>query len=365
MEVPLVDLQAQCAPIAADLRRALLDVVESQAFILGPTVTAFEREVASYLGVEHAIGCASGSDALVLALKALGVEPGDEVVTVPLTYVATPEAIARVGARVVFCDVDPTSWTLDPRKLADRITERTRAILPVHLYGQCADVDAIRAVAGRIPIVEDAAQAFGAEYKGRKAGSLGAIACFSFYPTKPLGGFGDGGLLATDDGELAQRLRSLRVHGETVRYRSGAHGLNSRLAALQAAVLRVKLPHVDRWNAGRREVAEQYRARFAGSRAELARVAPWNVHVWHQCVVRVPERDAVRERLTRSGVGCAVFYEPPQHLQPCFAELGHRPGDFPFAEEVCRRGLSIPCWPELSTEEREFVAERVLELVRG
>jgi len=359
--VPLANLAAQCAPLEARIRGAIEGVLKSQRFIHGPEVHAFEEEAAAYLGVRHAVGCASGSDALYLSLRALGIGPGDEVITSPLTYVATPEAVTRTGARVVFSDVDPVTWTLDPKQVAARITEHTVAIMPVHIFGQCADVTALSAIAGDIPIVEDAAQAWGAEHHSRKAGSLGALACFSFFPTKNLGGFGDGGLITTDDDELGRSLRLLRAHGQVERYESSMHGLNSRLDAIQAAVLRVKLGHVEGWNAGRREVVESYRRKLTGSASSVPRVGEGNQHVWCQCVLLTDRRDELRRHLDSCGVDSAVYYPVPQHLQVCYEELGHRPGDFPVAEDVCRRGLAVPCWPEMSERQREQVVQAVLE----
>ncbi|MEE8468771.1 MAG: DegT/DnrJ/EryC1/StrS family aminotransferase [Planctomycetota bacterium] len=359
--VPMANLAAQCAPLEAQIRGAIDGVLKSQRFIHGPEVLAFEQEAAAHLGVRHAVGCASGSDALYLALRALGIRPGDEVITSPLTYVATPEAVTRCGAQVVFCDVDPVTWTLDPEQVAERITARTRAILPVHIFGQCADMTALRQVAGSLPIVEDASQAWGAEHHGQKAGSLGTLACFSFFPTKNLGAFGDGGLITTDDDELDRSLRRLRAHGQVERYKSSTHGLNSRLDAIQAAVLRVKLGHVDHWNAGRREVVEGYRRRLTGSAVSVPCVAEGNLHVWCQCVLLTDRRDELSQHLHTRGVDSAVYYVVPQHLQVCYQELGHRRKDFPVAEDVCRRGLAIPCWPEMTARQRQQVADSVLE----
>jgi dTDP-4-amino-4,6-dideoxygalactose transaminase len=361
MNVPLVELKSMHQPIWADLIRAVTQTLEAHSFILGPAVTAFENEAAAYLGVKHAIGCSNGSDALYIALRALGVGPGDEVVTTPFTYVATPESIWRTGAKIVFCDIDPLSYCLSPDALKKVITPRTKAIMPVHLFGQCADMDAIKAVAGKIPVVEDAAQSWGASYKGKKSGALGTIACYSFYPTKTLGAFGDGGLISTDDDNLAKLVRALRVHGELgKRYHNELHGMNSRLDSVQAAILSVKLRHVDAWNDERVHIANYYGKRFANGPVKMARVAPNNHHVWHQCCIEAPNRDQLMAFLKERGVGSGIYYPVAQHEQPCYADLGYKHGDFPVTEWLCGVTLSLPCWPGMSAAQQAHVADSVL-----
>jgi dTDP-4-amino-4,6-dideoxygalactose transaminase len=366
MKVPLLDLQAQYAALRDELRVAVDRVMESQHFILGAEVQALEDEVARYCGTKHAIGCASGSDALLLALMALEIEAGDEVITTPYSFFATVSSITRLGARPIFIDIDPHTYNLDASRVEAAITERTRAIMPVHLYGQCADMEALAALGERhhIPLVEDAAQAIGAEDRGRRSGSIGAIGCYSFYPTKNLGGAGDGGMMTTNDAALAERLRSLRVHGEASKYHHRFVGLNSRLDALQAAVLRVKLPHLDGWSDARREHAELYARLFtdAGLAEEvgLPFVREGVRHIFNQYVIRAGERrDELIAHLKRNGVGAEIYYPLPLHLQECFRFLGHAPGDFPIAEQAARETLAIPVYPELRPEQQEYVVETI------
>lgn len=370
--IPLLDLTAQHRAIREEALAAVLRVVDSQAFVLGEEVEALERELAAYCGVRFAIGCASGTDALFLALLALGVGPGHEVVTSPYTFFATAGAIVRAGARPVFADVEAATFNLEVERAAALICSRpnVRAVIAVHLFGACADMDPLREAAFRrgIPLIEDAAQAIGAEYKGRRAGSLGAVGCFSFYPSKNLGGYGDGGLLTTSDEELAGKLRALRTHGSRERYRHEWVGINSRLDALQAAVLRVKLRYLDGWTEARRRNAEYYRRRIA--ELELPVIAPVPAsyatrHVWNQFVIRVPERDRLREHLRRCGIGTQVYYPIPLHLQPCFRELGYRPGDFPVSEQLAREALALPVYPELCAEGLETVVQAIASFYRG
>jgi dTDP-4-amino-4,6-dideoxygalactose transaminase len=365
--VPMLDLKSQFAEIRDEVLAAVARVFESQHFILGPEGAALEREVAAYVGAEQAVGCASGSDALLLAFMALGVKAGDEVVTTPFTFFATAGSIARLGAKPVFVDVDPVTFNVDPAQLEPRVTWRTKAICPVHLYGQTADMDGVRAVADLhgVPIVEDAAQAIGAEYDGRRAGVLGHMACFSFYPTKNLGGAGDGGMVTSDDVELAEKVRMLRDHGMRPKYHYRMIGLNSRLDEVQAAVLRVKLARLEAWHAGRARVAARYRDLFAGAclldRIGVPETAPGRRHVYHQFVVRVygGHRDALREFLRERGVGTEVYYPVPLHLQDCFRALGHKEGDFPEAERAARETLALPVYPELTPAMQEAVVARI------
>ena len=378
--IPLLDLKRQHATIAAEVATVLTRVVEAQAFILGPEVKAFEEETARYIGSSHAIGCASGSDALLLALMALNLSPGSEVITTPYTFFATVGSIVRLGLRPVFCDIDPRTFNLDPSKLSRLITPRTRVILPVHLFGQCAAMDPILALAEDhgLAVVEDAAQAIGARDKnGHGAGTRGAIGCFSFFPSKNLGAFGDGGLLATADLDLAQKLAALRCHGSTDRYFHEWSGINSRLDALHAAVLRVKLPHLDAWSDARAANAGRYRKLFAAAdllqtdgSPESGRVIPPLVlagrHIFNQYVIRVHAalRDPLREHLAARKIGSAIYYPLPLHLQPCFRDLGYREGDLPEAERASKESLALPIFSELIPDEQERVVGEIQEFMK-
>jgi dTDP-4-amino-4,6-dideoxygalactose transaminase len=364
MKVPLLNLQAQYGVLREELDAAVGRVLASQQFILGREVEPLEQEICAFTGAGRAVACASGSDALLLALMALDVGPGDEVITTPFSFFATAGVIHRLGARPVFADIEPETFNLDPEQLPRRINARTRAIVPVHLYGRMANMEAILEVAAacRIPVVEDAAQALGAHTRSGHAGTLGAVGCFSFYPTKNLGGAGDGGMAVTNDDRLAGRLRRLRVHGATDRYLHAEVGLNSRLDELQAAVLRVKLRRLEEWNRARRRHAQEY-TRLLGDRVAAPAPAPEGAHVYHQYVVRVPDRDRVRRHLAERGVETAVYYPLPLHLQECFAYLGHQEGDFLQAEAAAREVLALPLYPELTEDARHYVASAVLELL--
>jgi dTDP-4-amino-4,6-dideoxygalactose transaminase len=364
MNIPLINLKDQFAPLRAEMLASLERIVDSQQFALGPEVKALEDEIARYSNVKHAIGCASGSDALLLALMALDVKAEDEVITVPFTFFATGAAIARLGARPVFVDIDPRTYTIDPRQVEAAITMRTRAIIPVHMYGHCADMDPLLEIGERrgIPIIEDAAQAIGAEDRGRRAGSMGRLGCFSFYPTKNLGGAGDGGMISTNDDGLAGRLRALRVHGGLTEYHHAEIGINSRLDALQAAVLRVKLPHLDEWAHSRREKADHYNELFRAAGLSFAVITPSvresAQHVFHLFVVRVPRhRDALMAHLAERGVGTKVYYPVPLHLQECFRYLGYQAGDFPEAERAALETFAVPLYPELTDEQQQYVVD--------
>ena len=364
MKIPLVNLKAQFAPLRAEMLAAIERIVDSQQFVLGPEVKALEDEVAQYSNAKHAIGCASGSDALLLALMALNVKGGDEVITAPFTFFATGGAIARLGARPVFVDIDPRTYTLDPKLVETAITPRTRAIIPVHMYGQCVDMDPLLEIGERlgISIIEDAAQAIGAEDRGRRAGSMGRIGCFSFYPTKNLGAAGDAGMITTSDEALAERLRALRVHGGLTEYLHAEVGINSRLDAFQAAVLRVKLPHLDEWAQARREKADRYYELFAAANFPAHVITPLTrsdaLHVFHLYVVRVStQRDALMAHLAECGIGTKVYYPVPLHLQECFRYLGHQAGDFPESERAALETFALPAYPELSDEEQQYVVD--------
>ena len=364
MKVPLLDLRGQHQALRSQLLAAVERVIDSQQFVLGPEVKALEDEIAEYSTTKFAIGCASGSDALFLALMALDLNPGDEVVTSPFTFFATASAVTRFGAVPRFVDIDPRTYNIDPSKIEAAITPRTRAIIPVHLYGQCAEMDAILAIGARhgLPILEDAAQAIGAEHRGRSAGSMGKVGCFSFYPTKNLGGAGDGGMLVTNDEALAGRLRRLRAHGGANEYHHDEVGINSRLDAIQAAILRVKLKYIDEWSETRRKKAAFYTDAFR--EADLAaKVIPPFVghegrHIFHQYVVRIPEhRDAMMAHLAEHGVGSRIYYPVPLHLQKCFAYLGYRAGAFPEAELAALETLALPCFPEMTLDQQRYVFE--------
>ena len=365
--VPMLDLKAQHETIADEVEAAVKGVFESQHFILGPEVREFESEMADYCGTSHAVGCASGSDALLLALMVCGVKPGDEVITSPFTFFATAGSVARLGAKPVFVDIEPAGFNLDENQLESLITERTRAIMPVHLFGQCAEMDKINEIANRrgIAVIEDAAQAVGAEYKGRRAGSLGEMAAFSFYPSKNLGGAGDGGLLTTNDPEVAERLRRSRAHGAKNKYIHEEVGINSRLDSLQAAILRVKLRHLDKWAEARRENAARYMELFAEtglvekglvalpeSRADV-------YHVYNQFVIRAKDRDRLKSYLKDEGIGTEVYYPLSLHLQECFKYLGYSNEDFPESERASQEALAIPIYPELGDEAQGYIVERI------
>jgi dTDP-4-amino-4,6-dideoxygalactose transaminase len=373
MAVPLLDLKPQFETIRDDVMTAIERVVSSQLFILGSEVVDLENEIAAYVGAPHAIGCASGTDALVLALRALSVGAGDEIVTTPFSFFASASCAALLGARPVFVDIDRETFNIDPGRLEGAIGPKTKAVIPVHLFGQCADMDPILDVAARrgLPVVEDACQAIGATYDSKRlagrfrAGAMGAIGAFSFFPSKNLGGFGDGGMMTTGDPALAAKLRLLRVHGERERYKHQEIGWNSRLDALQAAVLRVKLPHLDGWAAGRVAHADHYDRLFHASglvdkeRIRIPARAPQAGHIFNQYTIRVRERDALAEHLKARGIGFGIYYPIPLHLQECFARLGYRPGDFPETERAAAEVLSLPVFPELAAHQIEEVVDAI------
>src|SRR5271156_3698600 len=363
LAVPALNLKAQYQTIRDEIEPVVLRLFESQMFVMGPEVEKLEAELAEYCGVARGIGCASGTDALLLPLMARGIGAGDEVITTPYTFFATAGSIWRTGARPVFVDIEPDTYNIDPTRIEAAITPRTRAIIPVHLYGQTADMAPILAIARKhgLFVIEDAAQAIGAIYKGKSAGSLGDVAALSFYPSKNLGGFGDAGMIVTDDPVLGRSMARLRVHGMEPKYYHHEVGINSRLDAIQAAVLRVKLGHLDNWTSHRRQAAARYQSLFELSGLTdligLPRQREGYFHVFNQYVVRVPAplRDPLRDFLTARQVGTEVYYPVPLHLQPCFAPLGHKPGDFPVAESAARETLALPIYPELSDEQQRFV----------
>jgi dTDP-4-amino-4,6-dideoxygalactose transaminase len=367
--IPLLDLTRQYQSLRDPIQAALTRVIESQRFILGAEVEHFEQRFAAYCGARYAIGCASGTDALELALMAAGVGPGDEVLTVPFTFFATGGAILSAGARPVFIDVEPHSFNLDVAQL-DRVLEAhsaVKAILPVHLYGGCADMGPIveKAAARGIPVIEDAAQAVGAECRGVRAGNIGTIGCFSFFPTKNLGGFGDGGMLTTNDAALARDLRALRVHGSIEKYVHQWPGMNSRLDALQAAVLNVKLDSLDQWNRSRQRNAALYRELLADTVIVPVPLSHQTCHVYNQFVIRCTRRDELRAWLSAHGVGTEVYYPLPLHLQPALASYGYRPGDFPVSEQLAGEVLALPIFAELTENEITAVAQWIREFYRA
>ncbi|MGE5483903.1 MAG: DegT/DnrJ/EryC1/StrS family aminotransferase [Ignavibacteriales bacterium] len=371
MKVPSFDLGEQNRVHKDELMSAIEEVVSSGQFILGKTVEEFERAIAEYCGVNHAIGVANGSDALYIALVALGIGEGDEVITTPFTFFATAGAIVRTGAIPVFADIDPRTYNIDPVEIAKKITSRTKAIVPVHLYGQPSDMDPINEVAREhdLKILEDAAQAIGARYKGLKVGTLGDAACISFFPTKNLGAFGDAGMVVTDDDEVAERCRMIRAHGSKKKYVHEMMGINSRLDALQAKILSVKLQYLDEWTNRRRAVAAKYNdllgAACCSQKVRLPFVAKGSHHVFHQYTISVDGRDALQTHLSREGIASTVYYPIPLHLQNVFANLGYKEGDFPNSERACKSVLSLPMFPELSAEQIAAVAQSVASFINA
>jgi len=367
MSVPLLDLTAQYTPLRDELLAAMTRVCDSQRFILGPETSALEAELAALLGVPSAIGVSSGTDALLVAMMALDIRPGDEVITSTYSFFATAGCIVRLGATPVLVDIDSATYNLDPRAVAAAVTPRTKAIIPVHLYGQCADMDEIMAIADKagVPVIEDACQSIGATYKGKPAGAMGVTGCFSFFPSKNLGAFGDGGLVTTTDEALGARIRLLRGHGAEKRYYHQQVGGNFRLDELQAAVLRVKLPHLDAWTQGRRTNAARYRALFVDRGLDtvdgvsLPAERDDRTHIYNQFVIRVPKRDVVKAHLQAQGIGCEVYYPVPFHLQECFKNLGYAPGAFPEAEAAANATLALPIYGELTEAQQAEVVDAI------
>lgn len=370
--VPFIDLVPQYQAMSADVLAAVERVLSEQKFILGEEVAALETEIAAYCDSRFAVGCNSGTDALILALQALEIGPGDEVITTPFSFFATASAICRAGATPVFADIQPDTFNIDPQAVEAAITPRTKAIVPVHLFGQCADMEPLQRMATHhgLAIVEDACQAIGAEYRGRRAGVLGHVGCFSFFPTKNLGGAGDGGMLTTDDAELAKRLKRLRVHGDTGQYEHIELGMNSRLDALQAAVLRVKLQRLEVWTMARQRNARRYAElmRQSGLTESLVlpKTQPECRHVFNQFCVRVRhgQRDRILHELKSRRIGCAVYYPKPLHLQTCFSHLGYRAGQFPEAEAAAKSILALPIYPELPASDLECAVDALREICR-
>lgn len=370
--VPFIDLVPQYNAMSTEILSAVERLLAEQKFILGDEVAELENEIATYCDARHAIGCNSGTDALIIALQALGVGKGDEVITTPFSFFATASSIVRAGATPVFVDIDPETFNLDPQCVEDAVTPKTKAIMPVHLYGQCADMDPLWRIATqhKLAIVEDACQAIGAEYQGRRAGVLGSVGCFSFFPTKNLGGAGDGGMMTTDDPEIAKRLKRLRVHGDVGQYEHIEVGMNSRLDALQAAVLRVKLRRLEFWTASRQRNAKRYADMFRQTgltdTLQLPSAEADCRHVYNQYCVRVRGglRDHVMQKMKDAKVGCAVYYPKPLHLQKCFSSLGYRLGQFPVAEAASKDILALPIYPELPLADQERVVGTLQKIIR-
>lgn len=366
VRIPTLDIKGELAPIKEEVYEAIHRVVESTGFILGPEVAELEKDVAAYCHSSDCIGVSSGSDALIIALMALDIKPGDEVITTPYTFFATAGAIARLGAKPVFVDIDPVTCNIDPAGITEKITSQTKAIIPVHLYGQCADMDPILEIAKAygLKVIEDGAQAIGSEYHGRRAGSMGDIGCFSFFPSKNLGAFGDGGAVTTNDDNLAEKLRTLRAHGSKPKYYHKVIGGNFRLDAIQAAVVRVKLKYLDGWTHSRQQVAQRYDRLFAqtgmvGQQVELPKTVHGR-HIFNQYVIRAKDREAVRQHLTDQGIGNAIYYPVPMHIQECFSYLGYKAGDMPESEKAANETLAIPLYPSLSEQHQKEVVEALL-----
>lgn len=361
MGIPLLDLKAQYKSIQEELEAAVLETMRSGGYILGPKVEAFEKAVAGYCGASYAVGVANGTDALVLALDACGVGPGDEVITSPFTFYASAECISRLGATPVFVDIDPKTYNIVPEQIEAKITEKTKAIIPVHIFGQPAEMDEINEIARKhnLKVIEDACQAIGAEYKGNKVGTLADAACFSFFPSKNLGGAGDGGMVVTDDKDLADKVRALRAHGSTRKYYHSMIGYNSRLDALQAAILQVKLKYIDEWNGARREKAHRYNELFDGSDIVTPTELKHVKHVYHLYILRSAKKAEVEAILKANEIGHGVYYPVPLHLQDVYRSLGYREGDLPVSEAASKETLAIPLYPELRDEDMKHIAELV------
>ena len=368
MNVPMLDLKAQHQAIKSEVEAAIIEVLESQVFILGPKVKECEAAIARYCSCSHAVGVSSGTDALLIALMAEGIGAGDEVITTPYTFFATAGSISRTGATPVFVDIDPITYNINPGLIEEKITPKTKAIIPVHLYGQTAEMDPIMAVARKhgLVVIEDAAQAIGSEYNGRRAGSIGDYGCFSFFPSKNLGCAGDGGMVTTNDPARAEKLIVMRAHGSKPKYYHRVIGGNFRFDSIQAAVVNVKLPHLDSWTAGRQANARRYEKLFA--QAGLAATVSLPVivhsrHIFNQYVIRAPRRDELMEHLQKNNIGCAIYYPVPLHLQECFAHLGYHEGDLPESEKAARETVAIPVYPELTDEQAAYVVRCIADFL--
>lgn len=365
MQVPLLDLKAQYAVIKDEVLAKINEVLDSQRCIGGPLVEELERAVAEVCNCKYAVGVSSGTDALLSSLMSLGIGPGDEVITTPFTFFATAGSIARVGAKPVFVDIDPLTYNIDPKLIEAAITDKTKAIMPVHLFGQMADMDPMMQLAGQasLAVIEDAAQAISCTYKGKKAGQMGTCGCFSFFPSKNLGGIGDGGMVVTNDKELYHQLFIMRNHGMEPKYHHQYIGGNFRLDPIQAAALLVKLPLLDKWSAGRRKNAEYYNKKFKGSVVRTPSISKDCVSIYNQYVIRVPKRDELYQHLQFNNIGCEIYYPVPMHLQNCFAYLGKGPGSFPEAEKAAKEVLALPIYPELTDEMKDYVVQTILDFL--
>jgi dTDP-4-amino-4,6-dideoxygalactose transaminase len=364
MKVPLLDLKRQYLAIKGEIDQSIQKVLDHGMFIMGPELKELEEKMAKYCGTKHGIGVASGTDALLLSLRALGVGNGDEVITTTFSFFATAGVISRLGARPIFVDIDSKTFNIDPGKIKDAISSRTKAIMPVHLYGQIAEMDEIGEIALRngIPVVEDAAQAIGAEYKGRKAGQFGAAGCFSFFPSKNLGAYGDGGFITTDDDKLADLIRKLRVHGSKPKYYHSVVGYNSRLDTLQAAILLVKMNYLPLWHEARRQKADTYNRLLKDiKQVTTPFVRDYNYHIYHQYTLLAENRDGLKEHLKAKEIGFDTYYPLPLHLQECYRDLNYKPGDLPVAESLAHMAISLPVFPELREDEQEYVAAAIKE----
>lgn len=371
MKIPLLDLKGQYGSIRAEVDETIKKVIDAQDFILGEEVASLEKEVADYCGTKYGVGLASGTDALVLSLKALGIGSGDEVITTPFTFFATAESISIVGAKPVFVDIDPKAYNIEPTLIAKKITKKTKAIMPVHLYGQCADMDPIMDIARKhgLKVIEDNAQAIGATYKGRKSGSIGDIGALSFFPSKNLGAFGDAGMIVTNNEKLAQEIKVLRVHGSSARYMHSEIGMNSRLDNLQAAVLRVKLKYLDKWLEGRRSIADFYKEKLNGLPLSCPYVPFYNVHTYHQYTLSIKEsggisQEKIMKHLIGSGIETRIYYPIPLHLQDCYKSLGYREGDMKESEAASAQVFSIPVFPEMTLEQKIYVTDTISDSFR-
>ncbi len=366
MQIPLLDLKAQYATIKDEILSAINEVLDSQICIGGPKVAQLEQAIAAISDCKYAVGVSSGTDAILNSLMSLGIGAGDEVITTPFTFFATAGCIARTGAKPVFVDIDPQTYNIDPAGLSSAVTDKTKAVIPVHLYGQMADMDAIMAFANQhnLAVIEDAAQSITSTYKGKKAGSMGTTGCFSFFPSKNLGGIGDGGMIVTNDEQLYNQLLIMRNHGSKPKYYHSYIGGNFRLDPIQAAALLVKLPHLDNWSAARRENAAYYNQKFANCDSiTTPYISPDCVSIYNQYVIRVPRRDELVAHLKQNQIGCEIYYPLPLHLQKCFAYLGYKQGDLPNAEQAAREVMALPIYPELTHEMQDYVAETILNFI--
>ncbi len=359
----MVDLVTQYQSIRKEMDKAIKNVLESGYFIMGPEVGAFEQEMADFSNVKFGIGCASGTEALQIALMTIGIEPGDEVITTPFTFVATAEVIVLFGAKPIFVDIDPVTYCINVEKIEKAVSKKTKAIIPVHLYGQTADMNPINAIAKKhgLPVIEDAAQAVGATYKGKRTCGLGDMGCLSFFPSKNLGAYGDGGMVLTSNAEYAEQLRIIRNHGSSKRYHHTLLGVNSRLDAIQAAILRVKLKHLTAWNDARKDRAALYSELLKDANVVTPVTAETNEHVFHQYTLLAENRDGLRDHLNKAGIAIAIHYPIPLHLQPAYKHLGYKKGDLPIAEKISEKVISLPMYPELKEEDIHYIANKIIE----